>query len=68
MCEHDKRCCPRCGAGFECKMGSILICHCSDVQLSEQQTDFIAEHWADCLCHDCLLEISAMQLATTGGV
>jgi len=63
MCQHEERNCPRCGAAFECKVGSILICHCSDVQLSEQQKELIAEHWDDCLCHRCLMAISRMEMA-----
>ncbi|EGG99030.1 hypothetical protein imdm_1598 [gamma proteobacterium IMCC2047] len=63
MPEHEKRNCPRCGAAFECKVGSILICHCSDVQLSEQQKALIAERWDDCLCHGCLMAISRMEAA-----
>jgi len=61
MPKHEKTSCPRCHKDFECKMGSILLCHCSDVRLTESQQEFTAEHWEGCLCHDCLVEISNME-------
>ncbi|WP_082869020.1 cysteine-rich CWC family protein [Oleiphilus sp. HI0125] len=60
MPNHEEIKCPRCGSPFECKMGSITICHCSDVHLSREQMAFISEHWQGCLCHACLLEIKTL--------
>ncbi len=57
MPSHEMINCPRCGAEFECKLGSILICHCSDVHLSKELQAHLAEHWQSCLCHRCLVEI-----------
>ncbi len=60
MPAHESMACSKCGQQFECKMGSILLCHCSDVKLSQRQQAYIADNWEGCLCHSCLLSISAM--------
>ncbi|MEM0953421.1 MAG: cysteine-rich CWC family protein [Pseudomonadota bacterium] len=60
MPRHEQIQCPRCGQEFECKLGSITICHCSEVKLSAEQRSYIAERWDRCLCHTCLLEIKAL--------
>jgi len=52
--------CPRCGASFECKMGSIAICHCSQVMLTDEQKEYIADQWDGCLCHACLKVVAEM--------
>ncbi len=57
MPHHEDTACPRCGSIFECKMGSITLCHCSEAQLSKDQMAYIAERWQGCLCHQCLLDI-----------
>ncbi|WP_160710918.1 cysteine-rich CWC family protein [Chitinophaga solisilvae] len=57
MCEHETKSCPRCGGLFECKVGSILLCHCADVQLNETERQFISSQYQDCLCHECLLQM-----------
>jgi hypothetical protein len=49
--------CPRCGAGFECKEGSILICQCCTVDLTSAQREFMAARYDDCLCVACLRAI-----------
>lgn len=57
MPSHEEISCPRCGASFQCKMGSITICHCSEVRLTKEQVAYLSEHWQGCLCHQCLLEL-----------
>ena len=57
MPRHQTMQCPRCSKEFECKLGSITICHCSEVTLSAEQRAYIGERWDQCLCHECLLEI-----------
>ena len=57
MEKHELIECPRCGVFFECKQGSILICHCSKVKLSREQIAYLAENWDGCLCHDCLVSV-----------
>ena len=46
---------------FECKMNSILKCHCSQVELNQEQTEFMREQWDGCLCKDCLKELSQLK-------
>lgn len=59
MCEHEKKYCPRCQGGFECKVGSIQLCQCATVRLSQEERDFISTQYADCLCAACLKEMKA---------
>ena len=54
MEKHEHITCPSCGELFECKPGSIIVCHCSDIQLSPEQKAYLAEKWDSCLCHNCL--------------
>ncbi|MEM1402765.1 MAG: cysteine-rich CWC family protein [Pseudomonadota bacterium] len=66
MPNHEDVSCPRCGSVFQCKVGSITICHCSDVSLSDLQKAYISEHWDSCLCPQCLFDIQAMNLTFDG--
>lgn len=59
MCEHEKKYCPRCQAGFECKVGSILLCQCAGVKLDQDDRDYISARYADCLCAACLQEMKS---------
>ncbi|MRG45288.1 hypothetical protein GFS24_09185 [Chitinophaga sp. SYP-B3965] len=59
MCEHEKKSCPRCNNGFECKVGSILLCQCTAVTLTQDERDYISTCYADCLCAACLKEMKA---------
>lgn len=59
MCEHEKKHCPRCQGGFECKVGSIQLCQCSTVRLTQEERDYISTRYADCLCAACLKEMKA---------
>lgn len=59
MCEHEQKHCPRCNAPFECKVGSILLCQCTTVTLSQDERDFIAAQYADCLCAACLKDMKS---------
>lgn len=59
MCEHEKKYCPRCNNDFECKVGSILICQCTTVPLTQEERDYIAARFSDCLCAGCLGEMKA---------
>ncbi|MCK5640287.1 MAG: cysteine-rich CWC family protein [Gammaproteobacteria bacterium] len=52
MCQH-------CGAGFECKAGSILLCQCIGVELTSIQREYITQRYDDCLCRDCLVALRA---------
>jgi hypothetical protein len=57
MCQHETKYCGRCARPFECKVGNILQCQCSGVNLTEEERRYIAGHFGDCLCRDCLLAI-----------
>jgi len=54
MCKHEEKNCPRCGAGFECKVGDISHCQCYAVKLNEQEIKFVAQKYSDCLCAACM--------------
>jgi hypothetical protein len=63
MCTHEEKNCPRCGAGFECKGGSITECQCYGVELNNEERAFIEERYGDdCLCRSCLLELKNQYL------
>jgi len=59
MYKHEEKICPRCGVKFECKVGSILLCQCTTVKLSEVEKDYISKKYSDCLCADCMKELKA---------
>ena len=54
MLKHEEKYCPCCNATFECKVGSILLCQCSKVKLTEQERDYVREQYEDCLCFNCI--------------
>ncbi len=58
--KHERKNCPRCGAGFECRVGDVLRCQCSEVQLSEAADEFLSKTHYDCLCKNCLAEINRL--------
>ncbi|MGH8710180.1 MAG: cysteine-rich CWC family protein [Burkholderiales bacterium] len=59
MPRHEDKICPRCGATFECKAGTVLICQCSTVGLSREKQAYVMSYYDDCLCTDCLRELKA---------
>jgi len=54
MCKHEEKSCPRCQQAFECKVGSILLCQCSAVQLNAEERSYLEENYDDCLCASCM--------------
>jgi hypothetical protein len=54
MPQHENKSCPRCNKTFECKVGNVLECQCSQIQLSYEEKVFIEDKYADCLCINCL--------------
>ena len=42
MPSHEVKQCPRCNSLFECKSGSVLLCQCQTVALTEMQREYIA--------------------------
>ncbi len=61
MTQHESKCCPRCNRDFECKCGSISLCQCSSVLISENLYDQLREHYRDCLCANCLRELKQIE-------
>ncbi|AHF16273.1 cysteine-rich CWC family protein [Niabella soli] len=57
MCQHEDKYCPCCKQPFECKVGSILLCQCSQIKLTAAERDFIGEQYDDCLCSKCMLKM-----------
>ena len=57
MNSHELKYCPRCHSAFECKAGTILLCQCNKVNLSESEKQYIASNYDDCLCNVCIEEI-----------
>jgi len=53
----DKHC-ERCGQSFTCRASSISACCCADIQVSAAARAAIASRYSDCLCADCLQELS----------
>lgn len=59
MPRHEHKQCPRCGAEFECKSGTVLLCQCQAVVLTPAQLEYIAARYDDCLCRACLEALQA---------
>ena len=57
MQKHEQKQCPRCKENFECKTGSIELCQCQSVKLTEQHLEYIQSRYDDCLCASCLIEL-----------
>ncbi|RYY25525.1 MAG: hypothetical protein EOP41_05135 [Sphingobacteriaceae bacterium] len=57
MSKHEIIGCERCGARIECKANSFTKCQCSEVQLTYNEIEFIAECYENCLCAACLLAL-----------
>jgi hypothetical protein len=51
---HEIKQCVRCQKNFECKVGNVLECQCSQIQLSYEEAVYIESLYTDCLCIDCL--------------
>lgn len=57
MPHHEYKNCPRCSRTYECKVGNVLECQCSQIQLSYEEKIHIEQAYSDCLCIDCLYEL-----------
>jgi hypothetical protein len=55
--KHERKICPRCDKSFECKMGDIANCQCTQIVLSVEEIAFIEELYDDCLCVNCIYEL-----------
>ncbi|UHG89885.1 cysteine-rich CWC family protein [Spirosoma oryzicola] len=52
--KHEHIACPRCQRPFECRVGSINLCQCQSITLTETQQHYIRSLYEGCLCADCL--------------
>ncbi|QCX54123.1 cysteine-rich CWC family protein [Elizabethkingia sp. JS20170427COW] len=57
--KYEEKNCPRCQAPFDCKVGSIMLCQCSDIQLNYEELNYIGSLYDDCLCLKCMKELKA---------
>ena len=57
MCKHEAKKCPRCEAGFECKVGDVTHCQCYGIALDQEERAFLEARYGDCLWPNCLLEL-----------
>ncbi|MGH8577000.1 MAG: cysteine-rich CWC family protein [Gammaproteobacteria bacterium] len=68
MPHHEEKICPRCGTLFECKVGSVVLCQCSAIDLSEEQRTYVMNNYDDCLCAGCLRELRAESSGFAGAL
>ncbi|TNF33205.1 MAG: hypothetical protein EP315_08660 [Gammaproteobacteria bacterium] len=57
-----KKSCPRCQQTFQCESSGTRSCPCDRIPLNEAQRDYIANHYSDCLCPNCLVDLSKQYL------
>ena len=57
MPNHENKNCLRCAIPFECKVGSIQLCQCYGITLTEEERYYMVENYEDCLCAKCMIEI-----------
>jgi len=60
--EIKKKCCPACGIEFECFHNAD--CWCTKYSISEPNTKYLALHYNDCLCQNCLLKFADLETDT----
>jgi hypothetical protein len=53
--------CENCGQTFEC---GGYQCWCGGLGITEQQMDWIAQRFQDCLCPSCLKKVGTGELRT----
>ncbi|MES2630167.1 MAG: cysteine-rich CWC family protein [Bacteroidota bacterium] len=58
--KHEENRCPRCEDTFQCKVGDVVNCQCSQVTLTPETYRFISANYSDCLCQKCLLELNKL--------
>lgn len=56
--KHEQKSCPRCKGTFECKVGDVVNCQCSQVKISPETYQFISTTHYDCLCQKCLIDLN----------
>ncbi len=54
MPKHENKKCQRCNKIFECKLGNVLECQCTQIVLTDEAQNYVSQLFNDCLCIDCL--------------
>ncbi|RFS15583.1 cysteine-rich CWC family protein [Emticicia sp. C21] len=54
---YSAQACPRCHQSFACKATHIGTCQCMAISLSKEQSAFINQQYATCLCISCLHDL-----------
>jgi hypothetical protein len=44
---------------FECKTGTLELCQCTAIYLTQGEREYIRNLYEDCLCIDCLKELKS---------
>ena len=57
MCKHEEKHCPRCKILFECKVGNITQCQCSEISMNIDEQQYIFKQYNDCLCLNCIVAL-----------
>jgi hypothetical protein len=57
MNKHEQKYCPRCAVAFECKVGNITQCQCSNINLKVKEQLYIGSLYQDCLCAACIVAV-----------
>ena len=57
MGKHETKYCPRCNGTFECRVGDIMRCQCTEVTISEETRKFLSKTEYGCLCKKCLSDL-----------
>ena len=52
--KHEQKICPHCKNLFDCKVSNIAHCGCTAIAVSAVTRNYIANHFEDCLCSNCL--------------
>lgn len=61
--EVSNKICPSCKSAFECLHN--IDCWCMKYTISEQNRAYIAMHYTDCLCENCLKKFAQFQDTST---
>ncbi len=54
---YSQQACPRCHQPFVCKATDIGVCQCMAISLTKEQSTFINQQYATCLCINCLHDL-----------
>jgi hypothetical protein len=58
MVVQQEKICGICNAKFICNANDIANCQCYGIKLTAANTKYLAEKNLDCVCKNCLVELS----------